>query len=227
MGRRTRFAGDGKLTVVLAGLRREAPLTGPCRRHSIRPALYYHWRDRFLEGGWRAPGRAGRRASRNRRRRHAYAGWGASWAGRRWSWRSAGKGFGDAPVRARTCAGRPLVREERLSATVVAQTPRVGRFSLYRRPQPRQVASHNFMPSGLDALCARHLHFGYRRITALLRWASRRVDRKRVLRLMRERRFCVPHTRRRRPPRQGHIEVAGPNRLWQTDLTKVWCGQDG
>lgn len=76
-------------------------------------------------------------------------------------------------------------------------------------------------------MCARHPRFGYRRITALLRRAGWRVNRKRVLRLMRERHLCVPHTRRRRPPRQGHIEVTGPNQLWQTDLTKVWCGQDG
>ncbi len=130
-------------------------------------------------------------------------------------------------MRARTSAGRRLVREEGRPATAVAQTLGVARSSLYRQPRPRRVAPPDPLLPELEALCARHPRFGYRRITALLRRAGWRVNRKRVLRLMRERGLCVPRTRRRRPPRRGHIEVTGPNQLWQTDLTRVWCGQDG
>lgn len=130
-------------------------------------------------------------------------------------------------MRERTSAGRRLVREERRPATVVARTLGIARSSLYRVLSPCRIRPQDPILAELETLCARHTRFGYRRITALLKRAGHQVNRKRVLRLMREQGFCVPRKRRRRPPCLGHIEVTGPNQLWQTDLTKVWCGQDG
>lgn len=54
------------------------------------------------------------------------------------------------------------------------------------------------------------------------------MNRKRVRRLMREAGLLVPVSRRPRPGHDGAFRrPEGPNRLWQIDLTKIWCGPDG
>lgn len=130
-------------------------------------------------------------------------------------------------MRQRTQTARQLVHDDGHPGTRVAGVLRVARSSLYRKPQPRRRRPDPLTDT-VDAQCARYPRYGYRRITATIRRETGRcINRKRVLRLMREHGWTVPQTRRRRPPARGHIDVTGPNQLWQTDLTKVWCGQDG
>jgi len=69
---------------------------------------------------------------------------------------------------------------------------------------------------------------GYRIVTA---WARRRlgrpVNRKRVLRVMRERGLIQrrrPLGRRRRP---GFLRVQRPDQLWHLDMTSVWVAEHG
>jgi len=69
---------------------------------------------------------------------------------------------------------------------------------------------------------------GYRMVCA---WARRRlgrpVNRKRVLRVMRERRLIQrrrPSGRRRRP---GFFRVERPDQLWHLDMTSVWVAEHG
>src|SRR5215208_6482999 len=69
---------------------------------------------------------------------------------------------------------------------------------------------------------------GYRMVCA---WARRRlgrpVNRKRVLRVMRERRLIQRHrplARRRRP---GFFRVERPDQLWHLDMTSVWVAEHG
>jgi transposase-like protein len=45
------FSPQQKSEIVLAGLRGDRSVRDVCREHGIAEALYYHWRDRLLEGG--------------------------------------------------------------------------------------------------------------------------------------------------------------------------------
>jgi putative transposase len=69
---------------------------------------------------------------------------------------------------------------------------------------------------------------GYRLVTAWVRRRlGRRVNRKRVLRVMRERRLIQrrrPLERRRRP---GFFGVERPDQLWHLDMTSVWVAEHG
>jgi putative transposase len=52
-----------------------------------------------------------------------------------------------------------------------------------------------------------------------------RVNRKRVLRVMRERGLLVRarRLRARRKKEWGRVEAAKPNQIWQTEMTKIWA----
>ncbi len=52
------------------------------------------------------------------------------------------------------------------------------------------------------------------------------MNRKRVLRVMRERELLVRsrRLRARRKKEWGRVEAAGPNQIWQSDMTKIWAG---
>ena len=69
---------------------------------------------------------------------------------------------------------------------------------------------------------------GYRLVTA---WASRRlgrpVNRKRVLRVMRERRLIQRRRRLDRRRRPGFFRVERPDQLWHLDMTSVWVAEHG
>lgn len=42
---------EDKLAIVLEGLKEKRSVAEICREHQISQALYYRWRDKFLEGG--------------------------------------------------------------------------------------------------------------------------------------------------------------------------------
>jgi putative transposase len=143
------------------------------------------------------------------------------------------------------------VAEELAPVAVIARVLRVSRQSLYytpkipdqvgTRPQLRLVApalpddwqtcalspaTHD-VEVALHVLARRHPAAGYRKLTSRLRRRGWCVNHKRVARLLRGWGFC----RRRRKPHpkaQGRpFQISAPNQLWQTDLTSVWCGEDG
>ena len=80
------------------------------------------------------------------------------------------------------------------------------------------------------ALCTmarRHPAAGYRKVTSRLRRRGYVVNRKRVARLL-----CAwgsTRTQQKRHPKaEGQpFRISRPNELWQTDMTSVWCGEDG
>ena len=45
------WSSEEKMAIVLEGLRGEKSVAEICREHQISQALYYRWRDRFLEAG--------------------------------------------------------------------------------------------------------------------------------------------------------------------------------
>ena len=48
---RKKYSVEGKIRVVLSGLRGEASVTEVCRREGISKNLYYRWSNEFLEAG--------------------------------------------------------------------------------------------------------------------------------------------------------------------------------
>jgi putative transposase len=108
----------------------------------------------------------------------------------------------------------------------------ISRQALYRTPKPRCAPQRRPVPDPVEqAIVAEALANqtdGYRMVTAFVRRRlGRAVNRKRVLRVMRERRLIQrwrPLERRKRP---GFFRVERPRQLWQLDLTSVWVGEHG
>jgi putative transposase len=51
---KSKYSEETKMAVVLEGLRNGSSIAELCRKHGISDALYYRWRDQFVEGGRRA-----------------------------------------------------------------------------------------------------------------------------------------------------------------------------
>ncbi len=121
---------------------------------------------------------------------------------------------------------RELV-EQGYQATLVAAALALSRSSLYYRQRPRGSRADRRWDEEIVAACGRKPAYGYRRVS----WWLRRkeglvVNRKRVLRVMRERGLLVRsrRLRARRRKEWGRVETERPNQVWQADLTKVWAG---
>ena len=117
---------------------------------------------------------------------------------------------------------------------VVARILKISRQAIYRVPKPRRPPASPAKPpvdeveAAIVAEAEANPTDGYRLVTA---WARRRlgrpVNRKRVLRVMRDRRLIQrrrPLERRRRP---GFFRVERPDQLWHLDLTSVWVAEHG
>ena len=131
----------------------------------------------------------------------------------------------------RVARSRRLVAEGYPLATV-ARVMQISRQALYRVPSPRKLPRRRQPVDVVEAAIVEEALAnqtdGYRMICAFVR---RRlgvaVNRKRVLRVMRERKLI----QRRRPPerrkRPGFFRVERPRQLWQLDLTSVWVAEHG
>jgi putative transposase len=134
-------------------------------------------------------------------------------------------------VRQRVARSRELVAEGH-SPSVVARVARVSRQALYGVPRPRRTARRRPVTDPVEAAIVEEALAnqtdGYRMVTAFVRRKlGRAVNRKRVLRVMRERKLIQrrrPLERRRRP---GFFRVERPRQLWQLDLTSVWVAEHG
>ena len=77
----------------------------------------------------------------------------------------------------------------------------------------------------IQALKAEHPFWGYRRIWAHLRFVQQRaVNKKRILRLMREHHLLVPPNlclKAKRTPTGSKPKPTKPNEWWGIDMTKV------
>jgi putative transposase len=113
--------------------------------------------------------------------------------------------------------------ERKLVATMLE----ISRSSLYSRKRPRGSRADRRWDSQIVAVCGTKPAYGYRRVTWWLkRKEGLQVNRKRVLRVMREQGLLVPsrRLRARRRKQWGRVEVCRPNQVWQADLTKIWAG---
>ncbi len=112
-------------------------------------------------------------------------------------------------------------------ATLVAATLDISRSSLYYQKRPRGSRADRTYDEQIVTACGEKLAYGYRRVAW---WLQRKkglpVNRKRVLRVMRERGLLVRsrRLRARRKKEWGRVEAAEPNQIWQSDMTKIWAG---
>jgi putative transposase len=134
-------------------------------------------------------------------------------------------------VRVRVARSRELVARG-YALAAVARVMQITRQAIYRVPRPR-VAPQRRPPAddverAIVAVAEDNPTDGYRMVWALVRRRlGRAVNRKRVLRVMREhrliqRRRSVP--RRRRP---GVFRVTRPAQLWHMDMTSIWVAEHG
>ena len=134
-------------------------------------------------------------------------------------------------MRQRVARSRDLVAEGH-APSVVARVAGISRQALYRVPRPRTVPQRrppaDPVEAAIVAEALANQTDGYRMICAFVR---RRlgiaVNRKRVLRVMRERKLIQrrrPLERRKRP---GFFRVERPRRLWQLDMSSIWVAEHG
>jgi putative transposase len=134
-------------------------------------------------------------------------------------------------VRQRVARSRELVAEGH-SPSAVARVARISRQALYGVPTPGGLPQRRPPTDPVEAAIVEEALAnqadGYRMICAFVR---RRlgvaVNRKRVLRVMRERKLIQrrrPLERRKRP---GFFRVERPRQLWQLDMTSVWVAEHG
>jgi putative transposase len=134
-------------------------------------------------------------------------------------------------VNVRVARSRELVAKGYAVATV-ARTLQISRQALYRVPKPRSVPQRRPITDPVEQVIVAEAEAnqtdGYRMITAFVsRRLGQPVNRKRVLRVMRERKLIQrrrPLDRRKRP---GFFQVERPRQLWQLDMTSVWVAEHG
>jgi putative transposase len=133
----------------------------------------------------------------------------------------------------RVTRSRELVAEG-YRPSVVARVAQISRQAIYRTPRRRRSPASPQKPpadevnAAIVEIAVANPADGYRMVTALARRRlGRRVNRKRTLRVMRERRLIQrrrPLGRRRRP---GFFRVERPDQLWHLDMTSVWVAEHG
>ena len=131
----------------------------------------------------------------------------------------------------RVARSRRLVAEG-YALAAVARVMQISRQALYRTPTPRAAPQRGPVSDPVEAaIVAEALANqtdGYRMVCAFVcRRLGVPVNRKRVLRVMRERKLIQrrrPLERRKRP---GFFRVERPRQLWQLDMTSVWVAEHG
>jgi putative transposase len=131
----------------------------------------------------------------------------------------------------RVAQARVLVAEGDASAAV-ARVLQVTRQAIYRTPKPRSAPQRRPVSDPVDVAIVEvakdNPTDGYRMVWALARRKlGLAVNRKRVLRVMREQKLIQ---RRGRPPkrrRPGVFRVTRPAELWHLDMTSIWVAEHG
>jgi len=133
----------------------------------------------------------------------------------------------------RVTRSRELVAEG-YRPSAVARVAQISRQAIYRIPKPRRAPASPGRPAAdeieqaiVDVAEANPAD-GYRLVRALVvRKLGRAVNRKRVLRVLRERRLIQRRRRLDRRRRPGFFRVERPDQLWHLDMTSVWVAEHG
>jgi len=133
----------------------------------------------------------------------------------------------------RVTRSRELVAEGH-SPSVVARVAQISRQAIYRVPKKAPSPGRRSSPpvdeveAAIVEVAEANQTDGYRMVCALVaRKLGRAVNRKRVLRVMRERRLIQRRRRLDRRRRPGFFQVTRPDELWHLDMTSVWVAEHG
>jgi putative transposase len=135
-------------------------------------------------------------------------------------------------VTKRVAYARQLVAEGH-SPSALARILQISRQAIYRIPTRPPVVSRSRPPAdeveaAIVEIAEQNPTDGYRIVTA---WVRRRlgraVNRKRVLRVMRERRLIQRRTHEPHRRRPGFFKVERPGQLWHLDMTSIWVAEHG
>jgi putative transposase len=134
-------------------------------------------------------------------------------------------------VNERVTRSRELVARGFAAATVT-RVLQVSRQAVYRTPTPRTVPQRRPVTDPVEQaiveVAEANQTDGYRMVTAFVRRKlGVPVNRKRVLRVMRQRKLIQrrrPLNRRKRP---GFFIIERPRQLWQIDMTSIWVAEHG
>jgi len=137
-------------------------------------------------------------------------------------------------VRQRVAYARQLVAEGH-SPLALARVLQISRQAIYRIPttRPSAAVSHSRPPvddveAAIVQVAEQNPTDGYRIVTAWVnRKLGRAVNRKRVLRVMRERKLIQRRTHEPHRRRPGFFRVERPGQLWHLDMTSVWVAEHG
>ncbi|MFY9264353.1 MAG: IS3 family transposase [Solirubrobacterales bacterium] len=113
-----------------------------------------------------------------------------------------------------------------------ARVMQISRQAIYRTPAPRR---RPVRPISLDEIDTAIVETakenptdGYRMVWALTRRKTgKAINRKRVLRVMREQKLIQPKRRHQRRKRPGFFRVERPLELWHMDMTSIWVAENG
>jgi len=136
-------------------------------------------------------------------------------------------------VRQRVARSRELVAEGH-SPSVVARIAMISRQAIYRTPTTTPLSGRRSRPAADDVEAAiievaeQNPTDGYRIVREwVCRKLARQVNRKKVLRVMRERKLIQRATREPRRRRPGFFQVQRPAQLWHMDMTSIWVAEHG
>jgi putative transposase len=117
---------------------------------------------------------------------------------------------------------------------VVARVLQISRQAIYRTPARRPAKARRQGPPAdpvdraIVEVALDNQTDGYRMVAALVaRKLGQAVNRKRVLRVMREQRLIQRRRRLDRRRRPGYFRVSRPDELWHLDMTSIWVAEHG
>ena len=131
----------------------------------------------------------------------------------------------------RVARSRTLVAGGRKPA-IVARVMQVTRQAIYRTPKPRSAPQQrppiNAVEEAIVEVAKDNPTDGYRMVWALTRRKlGVAINRKRVLRVMREHNLIQRRRREPRRRRPGFFRVERPDQLWHLDMTSIWVAEHG
>lgn len=136
-------------------------------------------------------------------------------------------------MRQRVARSRELVAEGH-SPSAVARVAQISRQAIYRTPTTTPVSGRRARPpadeveAAIVEVAEANPTDGYRIVCEwVCRKLGQRVNRKRVLRVMRERKLIQRATREPRRRRPGFFQVQRPAQLWHMDMTSIWVAEHG
>ena len=120
------------------------------------------------------------------------------------------------------------------SPSALARILQISRQAIYRVPTKQPAGASRSRPPvdeverAIVEVAEQNPTDGYRIVTAWVRRKlGRRVNRKRVLRVMRERKLIQRRTHEPHRRRPGFFKVERPGQLWHLDMTSIWVAEHG